>query len=323
MPDQFHSMNKRRDDAVRAAWLYFIAGRTQDEIAKQLNVSRQAAQRLVAQAVNERLVNFRIDHPIAACMDLASRLSERFALEFCEVVPTDQAAVDSVSSVAVATAERMNKLLASKTPVILGVGTGRTLRASVEHLDTLDRPQHKILSLVGNMAAGGRASPYEVAMRIADKIGGQRYPLPTPVLTGSAQERDVLQRQRSFETSRELRARANASFVGISEIAWQSPLHNDGFASDEDVSELLRGGAVGEIIGWSFDDNGTVLSSHVNDRVTSLPLASPPTHTTVIVGCGQNKVAPMRAALTGRLGNALVTDERTASRILSDEPEQA
>ena len=32
----------RLDDAARAGWLYFIAGNTQDEIAKKLNVSRNA-----------------------------------------------------------------------------------------------------------------------------------------------------------------------------------------------------------------------------------------------------------------------------------------
>lgn len=37
----------RLDDAARAGWLYYIAGRTQEEIAARLGVSRQAAQRLV------------------------------------------------------------------------------------------------------------------------------------------------------------------------------------------------------------------------------------------------------------------------------------
>jgi len=31
----------RLDNAARAGWLYFIAGKTQDEIAKTLNVSRR------------------------------------------------------------------------------------------------------------------------------------------------------------------------------------------------------------------------------------------------------------------------------------------
>ena len=32
--------SSRLDDAARAGWLYYIAGHTQDEIAKKLHVSR-------------------------------------------------------------------------------------------------------------------------------------------------------------------------------------------------------------------------------------------------------------------------------------------
>ena len=35
----------RLDEAARAGWLYFIAGHTQDEIARMLQVSRASAQR--------------------------------------------------------------------------------------------------------------------------------------------------------------------------------------------------------------------------------------------------------------------------------------
>ena len=38
--------NTRLDEAARAGWLYFIAGHTQDEIAKTLKISRASAQRL-------------------------------------------------------------------------------------------------------------------------------------------------------------------------------------------------------------------------------------------------------------------------------------
>src|SRR5512132_3552785 len=81
----------RLDDAARAGWLYFIAGHTQDEIAKRLKVSRATAQRLVSLCLSERLITFRLEHPIAACMDLGTRLSEKFNLRTCEVVPTDPA----------------------------------------------------------------------------------------------------------------------------------------------------------------------------------------------------------------------------------------
>src|SRR3981081_1717215 len=81
----------RLDEAARAGWLYFIAGHTQDEIAKMLQVSRASAQRLVSLCLAERLIPFRLEHPIAACMELAARLRDQFHLACCEVVPTDPA----------------------------------------------------------------------------------------------------------------------------------------------------------------------------------------------------------------------------------------
>ncbi|MCB1374532.1 MAG: sugar-binding transcriptional regulator, partial [Rhodobacteraceae bacterium] len=42
----------RMDDAARAGWLYYVAGKTQDEIARHMGISRQAAQRLVSLAMS-------------------------------------------------------------------------------------------------------------------------------------------------------------------------------------------------------------------------------------------------------------------------------
>ena len=39
----------RLDEAARAGWLYYVAGNTQDEIAQKMRVSRQTAQRIVAE----------------------------------------------------------------------------------------------------------------------------------------------------------------------------------------------------------------------------------------------------------------------------------
>src|SRR5437764_9617866 len=90
----------RLDDAARAGWLYFIAGHTQDEIAKMLQVSRASAQRLVSLCLAERLITFRLEHPIAACMQLAAWLKDLFPLAYSEVVPTDPAAPLSSAGIA-------------------------------------------------------------------------------------------------------------------------------------------------------------------------------------------------------------------------------
>ena len=312
------SADRRRDDAARAAWLYFIGGRTQDDIAAQMDLSRQAVQRLVALAVSERLIKFRLDHPIAACSELAAALCEAHGLDFCDVAPSDPDAPEAVAGIAGAAAVRLQRMLGAQAPTVFCFGTGRTLRRTVEELETVDRPQHKIVSLVGAMSASGQASAFDVVMRLGDKTGAQRYPMPAPAVAESAEERASLRGQRACKLLRGLREQARASFVGIGEIGWQAPLHSDGFLTDADISALLERGAVGEITGWSFDARGRVLECPVNARVASLDLEVPPRRLTVVVGGGPKKVAPLRAALSGHLMSALITDEATARAVLED-----
>src|SRR5204862_6502376 len=116
----------RLDEAARAGWLYFIAGHTQDEIARMLKVSRASAQRLVSLCLAERLITFRLEHPITACMELAARLRDLFHLVYCEVVPNDPAAQLSATGIA----ERAgNTLESTLRPEKTASGSARTGRA--------------------------------------------------------------------------------------------------------------------------------------------------------------------------------------------------
>ena len=92
----------RLEQAARAAWLYYVGRRTQDEVAGQLNISRQAAQRLISLALSEKLIKFRFDHEVGPCMEAGDALSRRFGLSLCEVVPTMGSNTATLGSVAIA-----------------------------------------------------------------------------------------------------------------------------------------------------------------------------------------------------------------------------
>ena len=164
------------DDAARAGWLYYVAGNTQDEIAAKLGISRQSAQRMVSLAVSEGLVKVRLDHPIAHCLDLAEQLKQRFGLKMAEVVPTDPGSSSTTLGVADAAAAEMTRWLKSEAPIVLGIGTGRTLKAAIELLSPIECPQHKVVSLTGNISPDGSAAFYNVIFNIADKIKARSFP---------------------------------------------------------------------------------------------------------------------------------------------------
>ena len=308
----------RLDDAARAGWLYYVAGRTQDEIARAMGVSRQKAQRLVAQAVQAGLVKVRLEHPIGRCMELAARLRERFGLRTAEVAPSDPAAPELIDGVAAAAAAELERVLSSEAPRIVAMGTGRALTAAVEQVELMDRPQHRIVSLLGNMMLDGSATPFSATVRLAQRTGAQHYPMSVPVLASSAGEVGMIRAQPPVASTLALAEEADAAFVGIGWIAPDAPLSVDGFFDGAEVAALRAAGAVGEITGWAFDAEGRLLDGLTNDRVTGFrprPDASTPT---VIVGHGARKAEALRAALRGRLANGIVTDEATAGALLGD-----
>lgn len=307
---------RRLDLAARAAWLYYIARNTQDEIATKLNLSRQGAQRLVSLATEEGLIKFRLDHPIADCVEMTERLRDRFSLNFCHVVPSDPAAGDGTAGVAVAAAEQLERYFNQKVPIIMAFGTGRTLREVVRQVSAMSRPQHKVVSLVGNMSRDGRASPYDVVMHLAERVGGQCFPMPTPVIAESAAECRLLKTQRSYLSVEALVAEATVALVGVGAIGPGCPLHRDGFITDTELDDLMSRGAVGEILGWAYDRDGRPIDSSTNERLTAIPLDAVAMRPTVAVAGGAAKAAAIGAALRGRLISGLLTDESAARAIL-------
>ncbi|WP_127142621.1 sugar-binding transcriptional regulator [Pelagibacterium montanilacus] len=306
----------RLDDAARAGWLYYVAGNTQDEIASKLGVSRQSAQRLVSLAVSEKLVKVRLDHPIAHCMDLAARLRETFALERVEVVPTDPGHPDPALGIAEATAVEIETVLSATEPVTMGIGTGRTLKAAVDLMSPMDCPHHSAVSLAGNIAPDGSAAFYNVIFSIADKAKTRSFPMPLPVIAASAGERALLHEQASIRKTMALVASASISFVGIGDLGPSAPLKEDGFVTAEELVALQGAGAVGEMLGWTYDARGRFIEGLTNDRVASSPLPSREHGLVIAVARGANKLAAIRPAVTHRLVNGLITDEATAAALL-------
>jgi DNA-binding transcriptional regulator LsrR (DeoR family) len=308
----------RLDEAARAGWLYYIAGKTQDDIARTLNVSRPTAQRLVSLCRSEGLVTFRMDHPVARCMELATRLRDRFDLVHCDVVPADGSAATAFTGVAEAVAVFIERLLRSERPLVMAVGTGRAMRAGVERVTPMSRTLHRLVSLVGNISPDGSASPFDALRKLAEITQAQHFPMPLPMHASTSSERDLLLGIESVRRIFDMAASADIWLFGTSQVDQNAVLFRDGFITRDELFELTRIGGVGEVTGWVFDADGRILDEGTNTRVTSIPPQIDNPRPRICVAQGADKVVPLRAALAGRIINGMVTDESTARALLED-----
>ncbi len=307
----------RLDDAARAGWLYYIAGKTQDEVAAAMGISRQAAQRLVSLAVSERLVRVSMEHPIARCLDLAARLRERFGVALAEVVPSDPDDDGGTVGLGEAGAAEIARWLRKEQPVVMAVGTGRTLKAAIDHLPPLSCPQHCIVSLTGNIGPDGSAAYYNVIFSMAEAVEARHFPMPLPVFVASPEERALMHGQSLIRSTIALAASADVAFVGIGEMDDAAPLFVDHFLTAAELRAEQAAGATGEICGWIFDASGTLLSGGANARTASIPIPDRARATVIALAKGRRKLPALAAALRGQLVNGLITDEATAEALLA------
>jgi DNA-binding transcriptional regulator LsrR (DeoR family) len=311
--------NEKLDLATRAAWLYYVAGNTQNEIAEKLQVSRPVAQRLVAFAVEKNLIRVRVDHRLADCLTLADQLSVRYGLSMCEVVPVDSDSAEEVDrKLAVAGAQVMERYLSEEKPMIVAVSSGRTLKAAVDQIAQLERPQHRLVSMVGAIAQDGSSNRYDVALHISEKTGGKHFLLPAPLIADNEAERAQWCNHRLYRIVEALSGEADVAFVGIGNIGSKCPLHEDGFITSAELNELVQLGAVAEMLGLPIDANGKRLESPTGRRVTSVRLDSPPKRPTIGFAGGEKKRGAVVAALKGGWLSGLVTDEICARAALEE-----
>jgi DNA-binding transcriptional regulator LsrR (DeoR family) len=304
------------DEAARAGWLYYVGGMTQEQIATELGVSRQRAQRLVSKAMAEGLVRVRLDHRIGRCIELETGLIKRFGLLQARVAPDLGPASDPARATAGAAAELLESYLARTEPQTIAFGTGRALSAMVGEIGNAPNERHKIVSLIGNIAPDGSASFYDVIMRLADKLHAPHYPMPVPLISDSPEERAMFHALRPVQTVAKLAQDADVVFVGIGQMGEDAPLYKDSFVTRAQLTEMQAKGAAGEIVGGVIDAEGRYIETPISALVGGVRIEPSRSVPVIGVAAGPTKVTAIRAALKGRIINCLVTDEPTAIALL-------
>jgi DNA-binding transcriptional regulator LsrR (DeoR family) len=191
------------------------------------------------------------------------------------------------------------------------------MRAAVEQVPPMDCPDHQLVSLVGNMSTDGSATFFDTVARLADLTKARHYPMPLPVLMSSQAERDQMLKIGPITRVRAVAAKADLRLVGIGQMDKNAQFHVDGFISREELLELVRLGAVGEVTGWAFDARGQFVKGSTNLRLTSVPHPAPAATLAVAAALGPAKVPAILAALRGRFINGLITDEATAKALVA------
>lgn len=309
---------KKQELAARAAWMYYVAGVTQQEIARALGLSRQVAQRLVSNAREMGMVSVNIDHPVTHCLRLAQQIQEEFHLELCRVVPSASLDDDAIQQMlAVEGAAVMSQFINEDKPQVFGIGSGKTLRSIIDALPWVERPQHQCVSMIGAIARDDSGTRYDVPLKMAEKMQGKYYFIPAPLYADSPTDKQMWCQHQVYQRVTQRALKADVAFIGIGEVRSGCPLNAEGFITDKQVEALNSRGVVGEMLGHFFNQQGERVLGETDALLTSVLLESHTQRRIIAFAGGERKFAGIRAALRGGWVTGLVTDEDSALKLIA------
>jgi DNA-binding transcriptional regulator LsrR (DeoR family) len=314
------SSTESEDIKARAAWLYYMEGLTQDQVAKVLNLTRTRVLRMLASAREDGTVQIRVTAPIARCVRLEREVRARFDMERVVVVPDPQDEARLPAMIGAALGQMLPDLLAEG--MTIGLGWGRTLLESLPYVEARALEEMRVVSLLGGIAQAHRFNPAEFAWRFAQIFNGDAFLITAPAIVDSVETKTALIERCGLSTVLDMADQLDMVVLSVGGIESGATTYRTGYIAESDRRSLQAAGAVGDLLFHFLDSAGELVDHPINARIMSADMAAiRRAKTRVIASGGADKIDILRASLAFVRPTVLVTDELTAARLLEDSPD--
>ena len=307
---------------AEVARLYYTDDLTQEQIAQRIGGSRSNVSRMLKEARACGLVEIRVHHPLQTLPDLQEALRERFGLQECLVLATasrsGQTAVhlETGPAIGALAARYLQETIPAGS--IIGVGWGRTVHQVVSSGYLHKKPGMSVVQLMGSV--GGTTPDIDgaqIAGRLGRLLGGHVYYLSAPMVVTDTAVRNGLLRDQHIRQTLEMARRAHTLFFSVGAVGTSSGIYRAGYLNDTDLDYIRGQGAVGDVCGVYYAQDGSPSSLELMERTIAVPadvMRAVPHR--VGIGHGNAKALPSVGAVRAGLINVLITDEDAAREML-------
>jgi len=303
------------DLAVKMAWLYYVEGFTQEQIAKKLGVTRVKVMRTLATCIADGIVTTTINTPTSSQIRLERDLEKRWGLATAVVVPTPSDAGSLEKAIGHAVASYIGDQMTDGTT--LAIGGGATLYASLAFLPRRQLKDATVAALVGSLPHSQWINPSIVAVKVAEALGADSYQITAPVVVDDSDLRDRLWSQPTLEFARARAEAADIALLTVGDVSPEATIFRHGIVASDFIEPLKKQGAVANILCFFVTPDGSLVDHEINRRVMAIGLDAVSRIPNVVLAAGgKNKVEAIRAALKAVSAQVLITDSETATALL-------
>jgi DNA-binding transcriptional regulator LsrR (DeoR family) len=306
---------------AKVARLYHERGLKQTEIARMLEISQPTCSRLLKRAHAEQIVRVIVTPPPGACLELEEALQSLYHLKEAIVVDVAEDEDQMLRGLGAAAAGYLETTL--KPEDVVGISSwSATLLATVDAMGpaAMRVPgRARVVQILGGVGSpGAEVHATHLTQRLARLIAAEPVFLPAPGVVGSARARSVLMEDPFVKKAVAQFGAVTLALVGIGAVKPSRLLASSGNAfAPAELAALRQAGAVGDVCLRFFDAEGKPVPTELDGRVIGMePRQLRGVPRSVGVAGGFRKFTAILGALRGRWINVLVTDRRTAERLL-------
>ena len=305
---------------LKAAWLYFVEGHTQEQVAQQLEISRIKALRLLAAAREDGTVNISINSQAESLFRLERDLEQHLKISEAVVVP---ASAQNEASIAAVVGHATGRYISDRIfpGSAIGVGWGATLKVCMQALSWREIEDVTVVSLLGALMNATADNPSAVSWRLADFYKTKLYQIAAPVFVPSADLARQLWSIAGFMEIRERARRVDIALVSVGSMGEEASIFRRGILDRTEMTALAAAGAVGDVLCHFVDEAGQVIDHPINQRVMAVsPLDLRSAGRVVISSGGAAKARAIRAGIAATGASVLITDLSAARALLALDP---
>ncbi|NVK45802.1 MAG: sugar-binding transcriptional regulator [Rhodobacteraceae bacterium] len=298
---------------AEAAWLYYIKGLNQAEIAKKMGLSRPTVITYLRLARERQIVGVKISGTHFRVNDLADRLCEIYGLDGAHVVPEEENAAETMLQVCDAAAQLLPDFVeAGET---LGVSWGQTVSFVSERVPWWPVDGLVVRQLIGSLANPLLPTCESCTTEIARRLSAQCINLNAPAVCSEASLAERLRQEPIISEQIRLLGDCTKAIYSLSPCTENTHVVQFNIATPEDVAEYVSKGAVGIIAGRFVDAQGEPVLGELDRRMISADHALLRNMSGLLVVSGLEKLDATRAALRGGYASQVVLNEALAVKL--------
>ncbi len=303
-------MEFQKKQMAEAALLYYEKKYNQSRVAQIMNLSRQTVSKLLNEAINEKIVEIKVNNPEVVCSELEKSICDKFKIKNAVVCGVSNADTELRLLMTVKKAASYILSLIEKGDLKIAISWGRTIQMFINEFPQKTIKSNVIFPLFG--ATNQEESCFssnELARSFADKTGAKVKYAWFPYRPDGDEDCRLFKKTSYYKAVAELWNSIDIAIVGIGDYSIIRTFGEIFGYSQKSAS------VTGDISTHFFDSSGNFIDLYENTLCASRDNLLNAKQT-IAIACGDEKTEAIAGALRTGAVNTLITDEYTAASLI-------